>query len=233
MAVFAIGDLHLPGHDEKPMNVFGAHWEHHFETISENWKRMIGEQDIVLLPGDTSWAMQLEDVLDDLAAVASLPGQKILLRGNHDYWWSSLKKMEAILPYGIRVLQNNAVRADDYIIAGTRGWVFPTEQQPLGDQDQKVYLRELIRLKMSLDEAARLKKEQDGTIIVMLHYPPLFADGLPTEWTKLLESYPVQDVVYGHLHGAGIKIGFEGLQNNIHYHLVSCDALHFCPLRLN
>ena len=227
MSVFAIGDLHLPGHAQKPMDVFGSHWDRHFETISENWRRKITAQDVVLIPGDISWAMQLGDALDDLNAIGELPGAKLLLRGNHDYWWSSLSKLRAVLPEGMYVIQNDAMRIGGHVFCGTRGWNFPTPQQPLGAQDEKVYQRELMRLRMSLDQARKLEGED---LTVMLHFPPLFADGVGTAFTEILEEYAVDRVVYGHLHGAGIKIGFEGERQGIVYHLVSCDALGFDPL---
>ena len=230
MAVFAIGDLHLPGHEKKPMDVFGSHWDHHFETISENWNRLITQQDIVLIPGDISWAMQLAQAADDLHAIAALPGRKLLLRGNHDYWWSSLSKLRAILPESMYALQNDALMMDGHVFCGTRGWLLPSPQTPLPEADEKIYRRELLRLQMSLDKACALSTED---VTVMLHYPPLLADGLDTDFTRILESYPVKRVVYGHLHGTGIRIGFQGERNGIAYLLVSCDALHFCPQRVS
>ena len=227
MSVFAIGDLHLPGHEQKPMDVFGSHWDRHFETISENWRRKITAEDIVLIPGDISWAMQLSEAQDDLNAIGGLPGTKLLLRGNHDYWWSSLSKLRAVLPEGMHVIQNDAVCFGGHVFCGTRGWNFPTPQQPLGAQDEKVYQRELMRLRMSLDQAKKLQGED---LTVMLHFPPLFADGVSTAFTEILEEYAVDRVVYGHLHGAGIKIGFVGEREGIDYHLVSCDALGFDPI---
>ncbi len=229
MSVFAIGDLHLPGHEQKPMDVFGSHWDRHFETISDHWRRLIAPEDIVLIPGDISWAMQLSEAMDDLNAIAELPGTKLLLRGNHDYWWSSLSKLRAALPAGMHVIQNDAMLLDGHVFCGTRGWTFPMPGQSLDEQDQKVYQRELLRLKMSLDHAVKLGGED---ITVMLHFPPLLADGLSTAFTDILQSYPVRHVVYGHLHGAGIKIAFEGQKEGISYHLVSCDALHFCPVQI-
>ena len=229
MSVFAIGDLHLPGHDQKPMDVFGSHWDRHFETISENWRKKIGQDDLVLIPGDISWAMQLAEAKDDLDAIGRLPGTKLLLRGNHDYWWSSLSKLRAILPEKMHVIQNDALAIGGHIFCGTRGWNFPTAQQPLNEQDEKIYQRELMRLRMSLDHAKKLDGED---VTVMLHFPPLFADGLGTAFTDILEEYGVQHVVYGHLHGAGIKIGFEGEREGIQYHLVSCDALGFDPVQI-
>ena len=229
MSVYAIGDLHLPGHSQKPMDVFGSHWDRHFETISENWRNMISPEDVVLIPGDISWAMQLAEALDDLRAIAELPGTKLLLRGNHDYWWSSLNKLRSALPEKMYVIQNDAMMIDGHVFCGTRGWNFPTAAQGLGEQDEKVYQRELLRLKMSLDQAVKLGGDD---LTVMLHFPPLFADGIGTGFTEILESYPVTQVVYGHLHGAGIKIAFEGEKEGIRYRLVSCDALNFAPVQV-
>ena len=227
MSVFAIGDLHLPGHEQKPMDVFGSHWDRHFETISENWRQKITDDDLVLIPGDISWAMQLSEAKDDLEAIGRLPGTKLLLRGNHDYWWSSLSKLRAAMPERMHVIQNDAMRFGDSVFCGTRGWNFPTAQQALSAQDEKVYQRELIRLRMSLDHARKLG---GSDVTVMLHFPPLFADGFSTGFTEILEEYAVNRVVYGHLHGSGIKIGYEGVREGIEYRLVSCDALSFAPV---
>ena len=229
MAVFAIGDLHLPGHEKKPMDVFGSHWDRHFETISDHWRQLISQEDIVLIPGDISWAMQLAQAADDLSAIAALPGRKLLLRGNHDYWWNSLSKLRAVLPEGMFAIQNDALLLDGLVFCGTRGWNLPTPQSPLGAEDEKIYRRELLRLRMSLEKACALSREE---ITVMMHYPPLLADGEGTAFTDILEEYPVKRVVYGHLHGAGIKIAFEGRRKEIDYVLTSCDALHFCPKKL-
>ena len=155
MAVFAIGDLHLPGHQQKPMDVFGSHWDRHFETISENWRRLIAPEDIVLIPGDISWAMQLAQAVDDLNDIAALPGRKLLLRGNHDYWWSSLAKIKAVLPAGMTVIQNDAATMDGHVFCGTRGWVFPTQQAALSPEDEKIYQRELLRLRLLREQRIR------------------------------------------------------------------------------
>ena len=182
---------------------------------------------MVLIPGDISWAMQLDEAADDLNAISELPGTKLLLRGNHDYWWSSLTKLRAALPAGMHVIQNDAMKIGDHVFCGTRGWNFPTPQQTLSAQDEKVYMRELIRLRMSLDQARKLGGKD---VTVMLHFPPLFVDGVSTAFTDILEEYQVDRVVYGHLHGLGIKIGFDGLRNGVEYRLVSCDALGFDPI---
>lgn len=231
MAIFAIGDLHLPGQDEKPMDVFGSHWDRHFETICEHWQGLVTQRDVVLIPGDISWAMQLENAMDDLRAISALPGMKLLLRGNHDYWWNSISRVRACLPEGMLALQNDALRVGGRVFCGTRGWTFPTAGNPLEGNDEKVYLRELLRLQMSLEAGMRLR-QNDESLLVMLHFPPLLADGQRTGFTDLLERYPIGHVVYGHLHGKGIRNGFSGEKAGICYQLVSCDALNFCPVKV-
>ena len=228
MSIFAIGDLHLPGNSEKPMDVFGKQWDNHFDTIRANWRSLVNEDDIVLIPGDISWAMYMEDVASDLVDIAELPGRKILLRGNHDYWWSSIRKVRDALPSSMYALQNDSLIMDDVVFCGTRGWTFPTALAPLVASDQKIFQRELCRLQISLDHA---KKQAAGRqIITLLHFPPLLAEAQDTDFSKLLEDADVSIVVYGHLHGAGIKNGFTGSVNGIQYYLTSCDAIDFSPL---
>lgn len=168
MRVFAIGDLHLPGSQGKPMDVFGAHWERHFEKICEDWRARVLPEDVVLLPGDLSWAMTLEEAAQDIAAICALPGQKLLLRGNHDYWWSSLTRVRALLPEGNYALQNDARVLQGIAFAGTRGWTIATPASSA--QDLKIYRREVLRLELSLQDAAR--KGPGLPIVAMLHYPP-------------------------------------------------------------
>ncbi len=230
MPVFAIGDLHLPGHDEKPMDVFGHRWERHFELVCENWTRLVQADDIVLIPGDISWAMQLSDALDDLNAIAALPGRKVLLRGNHDYWWSSISRLREHLPQGMYALQNDAMLLDDIVICGTRGWTIPTAAWEGKDTDVKIYQRELIRLRLSLQQGQKLA---DGRpLVCMMHFPPVLGDLSPTGFSELLEEYAAHTVVYGHLHGAAIANGFGGMLRGVRYELVSCDALSCVPKRL-
>ncbi len=225
MRLFAIGDLHLPGGEEKPMDVFGGHWEDHFSRIAGDWRSRVGEDDVVLIPGDVSWAMQLSSALPDLQAIGSLPGRKLLIRGNHDYWWSTPKKVQAALPVGMTAIQHTAVDIGDAVVCGTRGWNFPTKDALLSAADMKICDREVIRLELALKAAVRIAG--DRPIVVMLHYPPLFEQERDTVFTRLLEQYPVHTVVYGHLHGAGIRVGFTGEHAGIRYLLTSCDSLHF------
>ena len=141
MRIFAIGDLHLPGGDNKPMDVFGPHWEGHFERICADWRARVSDEDAVLLPGDFTWAMQLKDALPDLMAVAALPGKKLLCKGNHDYWWPSMTQLERALPEGMRALHHSAVELGDCVVCGTRGWTLPTPDAPLSAEDARIFAR--------------------------------------------------------------------------------------------
>ena len=187
MSIFAIGDLHLPGGDKKPMDVFGAHWERHFERICADWQSRVKPEDIVLIPGDISWAMQLGDALNDLREIAKLPGTILLLRGNHDYWWSSLSQLRACLPENMHAVQNDAFDAGDCVFCGTRGWTIPLGQNAAA-QDEKLYRREALRLEMSLKDAARIANGRP--IFAMMHYPPLLPETVRqgTEFTRLLSA---------------------------------------------
>lgn len=224
MKVFAIGDLHLPGNDVKPMNVFGEQWDRHFERISEDWRRRVEPEDLVLVPGDISWAMHLKDALGDLEAIGHLPGRKVLLRGNHDYWWSSISRVrEALLP-GCYALQNDSLVLDGVAVCGTRGWVIPGEPG-ISAEDDRIYARELLRLEMTLRSA---RSRADGRpLIAMMHFPPLMENRRDTGFTRLLEGYGVAHVVYGHLHGKSLASAFRGALRGVCYHQVSCDGLGF------
>lgn len=225
MRLFAIGDLHLPGGDNKPMDVFGPHWEGHFDKIRENWLLRVSEEDCVLIPGDITWAMQLGDAVSDLESIGALPGRKLFVKGNHDYWWSSLTQVKRVMPEGCEVIQHSAVDLGACVVCGTRGWTIPTKDTPLSPEDEKIYRRELARLRLALDAARKMAG--DKPIVVMLHYPPLYYMERDTAFTAMMEAYDVQHVVYGHLHGTGIRVGFTGTHRGIDYHLVSCDSLDF------
>ena len=168
MAVWAISDLHLPAR-QKPMDVFGPQWTNHFERIREDWVERVQAQDVVLLPGDLSWAMHLEEAQEDLARIGALPGIKLLLRGNHDFWWSSIGRVRRMLPEGCFALQNDSLLLDGVLFAGSRGWTIPAE--PDGDSDDaRIYRRERQRLEMSLRNAR--ERSADAPLIAMMHYPP-------------------------------------------------------------
>lgn len=220
MSIYAIGDLHLSNSTEKPMDIFG--WIDHKEKIFKNWRENVEKEDLVLLAGDISWANHLQEAKEDLEEIISLPGKKIIVKGNHDYWWSTLNKMKISYPE-LDFLQNNSYEYEDYVIAGTRGWTVPGKIE-LSEQDTKIYNREITRLKLSLENAKKAKKK----IIVMMHYPPMNENHESSDVTKLIEQYNVTDVIYGHLHGKeSFKAGFCGNKENINYQLVSCDYLDF------
>ena len=225
MNLFAVGDLHLPGGQEKPMSVFGPQWEGHFERIAESWRAQVGPEDTVLIPGDISWAMQAEDARPDLEAIGALPGRKVLIRGNHDYWWGGITRVRDMLPEGMTALQQDAADLGPLVVCGTRGWLIPAEGAPLGEQDQKIYQRELGRLEMAL--AAGRALAGNRPLAVMLHYPPLLRNQPESGFTERMEAAGVSLCVYGHLHGAGIQAGFRGTRNGVRYELTSCDSQDF------
>lgn len=223
MKVFAISDLHLSFSSDKPMDVFGVMWENHFEQICEDWKYKVDDDDIVLLAGDLSWAMTMDNALIDIAELEKLKGKKVIIRGNHDYWWSSYTKLyRALAPKNIFALQNNAIKMDNYVFCGSRGWTLPENNKT--EEDEKIYKRELLRLEMSLQEASKLQQQGDD-IIAMLHYPPFEIGNADTDYTRLFEKYGVEKVVYGHLHGRQGRNDIIAVKNNINYYLTSCDKL--------
>ena len=223
MSIFAIGDLHLPGGDDKPMQVFGAHWEGHWDRIRADWRARVRPEDIVLIPGDISWAMHLNDALPDLLAIGELPGRKILLRGNHDYWWGAITRVRDALPDGMYAVQNDALLLNGVAFCGSRGWTNPQG----GDtgEDARLYARELIRLRISLERARQMQPQ--GRLVAMTHFPPLAEGGGETPVSALMAEFGVDDVVYGHLHGASIRSAFTGEVAGVRYHFVSCDGLGF------
>lgn len=227
-SIFAIGDLHLPGGDDKSMDVFGAHWEGHFEAIASDWQQRVAADDIVLIPGDISWAMKFEEAQPDLLAIAALPGRKILIRGNHDYWWGSISRLRAWLPPDMQAIQNDAVMLDGIVFAGTRGWTIPDENATV--EDVKIFSREQVRLRLSLTHARRISP--DGPLVALIHYPPMQMDGSPSEFTELFTQYGVSDVVYGHLHGTATAYAYRGEMGGVRYHPVSCDGLGFTLYQL-
>ena len=224
MKIFAISDLHLSINNPKPMDIFGGSWDNYWEKIKTDWNNVVSAKDLVLISGDISWALKLEDAIPDLQEIATLPGTKIIIRGNHDYWWSSYNKVKNILPTSIFAIQNNALKFNNCIICGTRLWTIPTANST--EHDKKIYERELIRLKMTLDDANKLA-ENDLPIILMLHYPPFGALWQDSEITDIIKQYPnVKSVIYGHLHGKDCRTKNIIIKDSIPYHLTSCDQVN-------
>lgn len=226
MSIFTIADLHLSlGGQDKPMDVFRG-WQDYVSRIEANWRALIAPGDIVVLPGDISWAMRLEDAMEDFAFLQSLPGDKILLKGNHDYWWSTMSKMETFLQKNgfdtISILNNNCFFAGGYAICGTRSWLFDVGQE----HNAKIMNRELGRLRASLEAAGDAEK------LVFLHYPPMYPSGNADEVVAMLAEFGVKECYYGHLHGASILGAIEGEVDGVRYRLVSADGLRFCPLKI-
>lgn len=234
--IFAIADLHLSFGEYvdftrlneapvlKPMDVFGENWKDHYLKIYENWLRVVSEEDFVLLPGDISWALKLEDAKYDLDFIEKMPGKKILGKGNHDYWWQSQKKILDMISDNISILYNNSfLLRDDLALCGTRGWVCPNDIF-FSEHDEKLYKRELIRLENSLSKAPK-----DKNILVMLHFPPVNINHEKNEFIELMELYSVKTCIYGHLHDNAILTKIEGEKWGISFHLVSSDYLDFKP----
>ena len=219
--IYTISDLHLPGNMDKTMDMFGLRWQGHFEKIKEDWLNKVTDEDVVLIAGDISWAMQLAQAKADLDSIGELPGKKILIRGNHDFWWSSVSRVREQLMPDTFVLQNDAIRIGDYVFAGTRGWM-----ESNSEEDKKIFDREEIRLRLTLDSAKRLTDE-NTTLIVMLHYPPVLNKAYFNRFCPILEEYGVKYCVYGHLHGVN-PIEAEPVQRNgVTYILSSCDMIGF------
>lgn len=248
MTIWALADLHLArGVPQKAMDAFGPPWIGYMDKIKENWVKSIQPDDLVLIAGDISWALQLNDAKVDLEWIHALPGTKLLLRGNHDYWWTSLKKIEEILPPSMHLIQNNAFAWENYVIGGARLWDTPeysfkqfinyvanpkaklSEEVDNTPDAEKIFSRELARLELSLKEMAK----HTGTRLVMTHYPPIGADLSPSRVSSLLEKYEINVCVFGHLHNIKPGIKLFGQKNGIKYELTSADYLNFKPLLIN
>ena len=228
MALYTISDLHLGFNVEKPMDIFGDKWKNHSDKIKENWLSKITEEDMVLIAGDISWSLKEQDSKYDLDWINELPGKKIISKGNHDYWWGSIAKLNSRYE-NTKFLQNNFYVYKNYAICGTRGWICPGGDK-YSSKDQKIYSREQIRLRLSLDAA---KSNGFEKIIVMLHYPPTNENFGESEFTKIIKEYKVEKVIYGHLHGPVLygKL-LNGYFDEVEYILTSADYLDFNPKRI-
>lgn len=212
------------------MDIFGEAWDQHPQRIAQAWKERVGPDDLVLMPGDFSWAMKLEEAAGDFDYLARLPGTVVMIRGNHDYWWSSISKVRRMLPSNVYALQNDHFPLGERgAICGTRGWVLPGTPG-FTEDDARIYRRELERLTLSLQSAVKAGRQPS---IVMLHYPPTVEGARASEFTELLAKYGVRVCVYGHLHGpAAHARGIRGVFQGVEYALVSCDAIGFAPVPL-
>ena len=227
MSVYVIADLHLSHGADKPMDVFGAKWENHTEKLRENWLKTVSQEDTVVIVGDISWGLRFENAVDDLAFIHSLPGKKIISKGNHDFWWQSAKKLreykEASGADSIEFLYNNAFYAEGIIICGTRGW---TDEASASEKDKKIISREAGRLSLSMAQAKALKEEYpEGEIISFVHFPPT------QSLTDIMRENGVRKCYYGHLHGAHRDTLPQHI-NGIEVHLVSADFINFCPVKI-
>ena len=232
MAVYTISDLHLPLGVNKPMDIFGAAWSNYVNRLAENWHKTVTPADTVVLGGDFSWATYLEQSVADFEFLHSLPGRKLLLKGNHDYWWTTKSKLDQFLAeHGfndIEFLHNNSYIVENISICGSRGWGLPEIAKTA--EDVKIYERELGRVKMSIDDA---RKKSDNEIVVFLHFPPLLRDMRTNPMTALLTKENIKRCYFGHLHKSGSKNVFEGLYGGVEYKLCACDYLNFMPIRVN
>lgn len=227
MSIYTIGDLHLSFSQNKPMDIFGENWINHTEKIKKDWQLKVKEDDTVILAGDFSWAMKLEDTLADFNFIKELPGKKILLKGNHDYWWTTITNMKNFLSQNniinIDFLHNNSYEIENKIICGTRGWVLNDNET---EDDKKIIQREANRLKLSIEDG--IKKYGDNKeIIVFMHYPPIIKTQENTLFMNVLEEYNIKKCYYGHLHGKAIEDAIDGHINGIELKLISCDGVDF------
>lgn len=222
MSIFAIADTHLSFGTDKPMDSFPG-WNDYVQRIEKNWNKIVTDNDTVVIAGDISWAMNFDELKADFDFINKLNGQKIIIKGNHDYWWNTLKKMNEFIEQNgfntIRILYNNSYTVENISICGSRGWMFESEDE----HNEKVLKREVGRLKLSLDSANSDEK------IVFLHYPPITVDSKCDEIFNLLKEYGIKKCYYGHLHGVAAKYAIDDTIEDIKFNLISCDRLSFTP----
>lgn len=231
MSIFTIADLHLSHSTDKPMDIFGPRWENHTERLRENWQSVVKPEDTVVIAGDISWGMRMDDALADLAFIHSLNGKKIIAKGNHDFWWQTMKKLcefrDSIGASSIDFLYNNAYLAENYIICGTRGW-FP--ENNYSDFDEKIVNREAERLRTSILAGLKLKEQNpNAEILVFLHYPPAYGGVKCERICEVLKQYDIKRVFYGHIHGAQ-KSRLVYQTSGANLTLVAADWLNFKPI---
>ena len=231
MALYTIADLHLACSVDKPMDVFGGRWQNYMEKIEKRWSALVQPSDTVVIGGDLSWGIDFKQSLADFQYLDRLPGRKIILKGNHDLWWNTAKKMNAFVAengfQNIGFLHNNCYFYEDIALCGTRGWFFEEEFQK--GHDEKIFRRELIRLETSLRAAAA---QPHSEIYCFLHYPPIFSNFRCDEIIDIMKKYGVSRCIYGHLHSDSLRWAVEGEHDGINYTLVSGDHIDFTPFLL-
>lgn len=233
MAVYGISDLHLSYGIDKPMDIFGDRWVNYMDKLKENWEKTVKKDDYVLIPGDISWATYLEQAIKDFQFIEKLPGRKIISKGNHDYWWTTMSKLNIFLEKNnfktIEFIHNNSYNIQGFVVCGTRGGKCPGDDG-FSQEDKKIYERELNRLKLSLSNAKTCSEKEE--IIVMMHYPPFNSLKEPSEFVEIMGEYGVKKCLYGHLHGSSINNAVEGEIEGIDFKLVSSDYLNFMPFNI-
>ena len=223
MKIFAISDLHISTNTNKPMDVFGGNWEGYLEKIFTDWNSKVSADDLVLIGGDISWAMNIGEAKEDINLLAPLNGKKIMIKGNHDYWWSAIGKVRDMLPNDFYALQNDCVKIDNIIICGSRCWSVPGSPD-FDERDNKIYLREAERLKLSFNAVNKIREENDK-VIALIHYPPFNVKRESSLFTELFKENKVDAVVYGHLHGKSVRSDKLVTKDGVKYYLTSCDQV--------
>ena len=223
MKIYAISDLHISTNTNKPMDIFGGNWVGYLDKIFADWNEKVTDDDIVLIGGDISWAMDIEDAKKDLEILSNLKGKKILIKGNHDYWWSGITKVRDILPENFYALQNDSIKFDNVIICGSRCWSVPGSPD-FTEQDNKIYLRETERLKLSFNSVKKMREDGDK-VIALVHFPPFNVRRENSLFTDIFEENGVNAVIYGHLHGKDVRSDKLVIKNGVKYYLTSCDQV--------
>lgn len=223
MKIFAISDLHMSVANPKPMNIFGGKWDNYLQKISNDWLKKVGDEDVVLIGGDISWAMTTQDAILDFEYFKCLKGKKVFVRGNHDYWWKSINKLRELVPENCYLLQNDAIKIENVVICGSRGWLTPGSPD-FTKNDEKLYLRETERIRLAVFNANRIK-EQGDKVICLTHFPPFNIKRDDNNITQLFEKNGVDAVVYGHLHGKDALAEKVCCKNGVKYLLSSCDLV--------
>ena len=228
MSLFVIGDTHLSLSTDKPMDIFGG-WKNYMQRLEENWRSVVQPQDAVIIPGDVSWGMSLEQAKEDFLFLHRLPGKKILMKGNHDYWWTTRAKMESFLEENgldsLSIRHNNAVSVEGLSLCGSRGWMFEQGQE----HDKKIINREAGRIRASLQDAQRFGEQEK---VLFLHYPPVFMQDSIPEFFEVMNQYGVRRCYYGHIHSQGCRFAFQGEWCGVQLEMVSADYLRFMPKKI-